>query len=65
MTPEPTTMDPIEEDAPGTSVTLTEEGWQSVDYMEPGDDWTPLEDGSYESPDGTMRTWPLSNPSGR
>ena len=47
---------------PGDSFTLSAEGWQRVDYMEPGDDWVLTSDGSYESPDGLTRTWPLDAP---
>ena len=48
---------------PGDSFTLTAEGWQRVDYAEPGDDWRLVVDGSWESPDGLTRTWPLDAPS--
>ncbi len=47
---------------PGDSFTLTAEGWQRVDYAEPGDDWRLIGDGSWESPDGLTRTWPLDAP---
>lgn len=47
---------------PGDSFTLTPEGWQRVEYAEPGDDWRLTPDGSYESPDGLTRTWPLDSP---
>lgn len=46
----------------GTTVVLTAEGWEDASYLEPGDDWRPLDDGSYLSPDGTVRTWPLVGP---
>lgn len=48
--------------APGTSVILIGEGWEDADYVEPGDDWHVLSDGSYLSPDGTIRSWPLFGP---
>ncbi len=47
---------------PGDSFTLTPEGWQRVEYAEPGDDWRLTADGSFESPDGLTRTWPLDGP---
>jgi hypothetical protein len=47
---------------PGDSFTLTAEGWQRVEYAEPGDGWRLTPDGSYESPDGLTRTWPLDAP---
>lgn len=46
----------------GSSVVLTPEGWQRVDYAEPDETWTLRDDGSYESPDGRTRTWPLNPP---
>lgn len=48
--------------APGATVALTTEGWEDADYVEPGDDWHLLADGSYLSPDGTLRSWPLAAP---
>ena len=58
-------IDPREEmPEPGESFGLTAEGWQRVDYTEPGDDWRLTDDGSYESPDGLVRTWPLDPPTG-
>lgn len=53
-----------EEEEPGTTFVLTAEGWQAVVYTEPGDDWVMRADGSYESPDGTMRTWVSAEPAG-
>ena len=49
---------------PGTTATLTEEGWQATDYEEPGEDWRLLPDGSWESPDGLTRSYPLDTPTG-
>lgn len=46
--------------APGQSVVLTPDGWEAAEYLEPGDDWTAQEDGSFVSPDGLIRTWPLA-----
>jgi hypothetical protein len=49
---------------PGTTAVLTEEGWQATDYEEPGTDWRLLPDGSWESPDGLTRSFPLDAPTG-
>jgi hypothetical protein len=49
---------------PGDTFTLTNEGWQRADYEEPEQGWRLREDGSWESPDGRTRTWPLSVPTG-
>jgi hypothetical protein len=46
----------------GSTLVLTAEGWERTDYIEPGDDWRLVLDGSYVSPDGTMRTWLLVGP---
>jgi len=51
-----------EEMEAGSSVTLTVEGWQRVEYAEPDETWTVRADGSYESPDGQTRSWPLNPP---
>jgi hypothetical protein len=61
---EPTVGNEREELEPGSSFVLTEEGWEACDYTEPGPDWRLLDDGSYESPDGRMRTWPINPPTG-
>jgi len=53
-----------EEEEPGTTFVLTAEGWEAADYVEPGDDWVVRADGSFESPDGTMRTWTPADPAG-
>lgn len=53
-----------DEDEPGTTFVLTADGWEAAGYIEPGDDWTLREDGSFESPDGTMRTWAPADPVG-
>jgi hypothetical protein len=47
---------------PGETFTLTPEGWQRVDFVEPEEGWRIRGDGSYESPDGSIRTWPLDPP---
>ena len=49
-----------ESDEPGTTVVLTTGGWESTAYVDPGDDWRPLDDGSYVSPDGLTRSWPIA-----
>ena len=46
-----------EEEEPGSSFVLTAEGWELTGYVEPAGDWIVREDGSFESPDGTMRSW--------
>jgi hypothetical protein len=53
-----------EQGEPGTTTFLTEEGWQAVPYEEPGEGWRMLPDGSWESPDGHTRTFPLDNATG-
>lgn len=50
-----------ESDLPST-YQLSEHGWEEVEYVEPGPDWRVTDDGSYESPDGQMRTKPTSEP---
>lgn len=45
-----------------TTVVLTAEGWEDTEYVEPGHDWRVLADGSFLSPDGTLRSWPLAAP---
>ena len=47
---------------PGTSRLLTGSGWEDVDYVDPAADWHLLEVGSWESPDGLTRSWPLTGP---
>jgi len=49
---------------PGTTAILTEEGWQTTPYEEPADGWRLLDDGSWESPDGLTRSYPLDAPTG-
>jgi hypothetical protein len=55
--------EPEDEEA-GTTLVLTPEGWEASGYVAPGDDWVVRDDGSYESPDGTTRTWTPADPSG-
>jgi hypothetical protein len=47
---------------PGTSRVLTESGWEDAGYVDPAEDWHLLADGSWESPDGRTRSWPLTGP---
>lgn len=55
----------VEEAAePGTSFTLTDEGWQAIPFESPGGDWELLPDGSFRSLDGMTRSFPLDNPTG-
>jgi hypothetical protein len=66
-------IDPFVDDAPdsdeddglplGASSVLTEEGWEAVEYIEPGPDWRLQADGSFVSPDGRTQSRPLVNPS--
>jgi hypothetical protein len=48
----------LDEEDGGATLVLTEAGWETTDYLDPGDDWGRLPDGSYLSPDGLIRTWP-------
>jgi len=54
--------DEIEALAGGSTLTLGEDGWEASDFVDPGDDWILLPDGSYQSADGTTRTWLLAGP---
>jgi hypothetical protein len=53
-----------EEDDPASTFVLTTEGWEVTEYVAPEKDWVPRSDGSFESPDGTMRTWTPADPAG-
>jgi hypothetical protein len=65
MTEPQTIEQDAEEEAPdGTTFSLTAEGWQSVDFVEPDALWRVLADGSFESPDGVLRTWLPEDPAG-
>lgn len=64
MTDQLSPLDPNEEPDLGTSFTLTRDGWEATDFVEPGTDWRLTEDGAYESPDGTTRTWAPAEPTG-
>ncbi len=46
----------------GSTFALGAEGWEATGYVDPEDDWTILSDGSFLSPDGRCRTWPVAGP---
>jgi hypothetical protein len=46
----------------GSTFIIGVDGWEAVDYVDPSDDWSVQPDGSFLSPDGSTRTWPLSAP---
>jgi hypothetical protein len=52
----------VEEVEPGVTRVLTEEGWEESIYIDPGEDWHLQDDGSWSSPDGRTRSWPLAAP---
>lgn len=54
-------LEPTEPE-PGITRVLTEEGWEESIYIDPSDDWRLLEDGSWASPDGGIRSWPMAGP---
>jgi hypothetical protein len=54
--------DEIELQDAGSTFSLGLEGWEASDYTDPEDDWKLLSDGSYLSPDGLTRTWPIAGP---
>jgi hypothetical protein len=57
--------DPQREDEdPGSTFVLTADGWEVAEYVAPEDDWVLRDDGSFESPDGTTRTWTPADPAG-
>ena len=47
---------------PGVTRVLTDEGWEESVYIDPDEDWRLLDDGSWASPDGRTRSWPLAGP---
>lgn len=53
--------DPIDVE-PGVTRVLTDEGWEESVYIDPDEDWRLLDDGSWSSPDGRTRSWPLAGP---
>jgi hypothetical protein len=54
--------DRAENERPGTTMVLTAEGWEAAEFIDPETDWQLQDDGSFLSPDGTMRTWLLTGP---
>ena len=62
MTTEERAEDDLDPPEAGSTVSLTDEGWEASDYIDPGDDWALQVDGSYLSPDGTLRSWPAAGP---
>lgn len=46
----------------GVTRVLSYEGWEDVAYVDPEDDWLLLDDGSWSSPDGRVRSWPAFAP---
>jgi hypothetical protein len=55
-------VDDLDVQDAGSTVALGGEGWEAADYLDPEDDWSLLPDGSWLSPDGTIRTWPTAGP---
>jgi hypothetical protein len=53
--------DPIDVE-PGVTRVLTDEGWEESVYIDPDENWRLLDDGSWSSPDGRTRSWPLAGP---
>jgi hypothetical protein len=47
---------------PGSTFVFGPDGWEAVDYVDPSTDWDLQPDGSFVSPDGSTRTWPLAGP---
>ena len=43
----------------GSTMVLTPEGWEPAEYVPPAAGWARFVDGSYVSPDGSVRSWPL------
>lgn len=62
MTMDERAEDEFDDQEAGSTVVLGGEGWETTDYVDPADDWTLLRDGSWLSPDGTVRTWPAAGP---
>jgi hypothetical protein len=52
----------VEDVEPGVTRVLTDEGWEEAIYIDPGEDWRLQDDGSWASPDGRTRSWPLAAP---
>jgi hypothetical protein len=62
MTVDDRPEDELDAQEAGSTFFLGGEGWEASDYVDPEDDWTLLPDGSWLSPDGTVRTWPVAGP---
>ena len=62
MTVDERALDEMDPQEAGSTFALGGEGWEVADYLDPADDWSLLDDGSYLSPDGTIRTWPTAGP---
>jgi hypothetical protein len=62
MTVDERAEDELDAQDAGSTFFLGGEGWEAADYVDPADDWSLLPDGSYLSPDGTVRTWPVAGP---
>ena len=54
--------DELDAQADGSTFILGTEGWEAADFIDPEDDWRLQSDGSYLSPDGAIRSWPLVGP---
>jgi hypothetical protein len=54
--------DELDGQADGSTFILGAEGWEAADFIDPEADWRLLNDGSYLSPDGSVRSWPLTGP---
>lgn len=54
--------DELESQEAGSTFVLGVEGWEASVFVDPEDDWSLLSDGSYLSPDATVRSWPLMGP---
>jgi hypothetical protein len=46
----------------GSTFVFGVDGWEAVDYVDPTADWSLQPDGSFVSPDGSTRSWPLAGP---
>jgi hypothetical protein len=46
----------------GSTFIFGSDGWESVDYVDPTAEWSLQSDGSFVSPDGTTRSWPIAGP---
>ena len=56
------TIDDLGHEDPGSTKVLTEEGWETADFVAPEADWHLENDGSFMSPDGRTRTWLIVGP---